>query len=68
MPAQIEVLVLPSGETRITTQGFQGTACRVATKALEAALGHKLTETLTAEYYQITREESHVVEHHDAHH
>ena len=48
---QVAVLVSPTGETRITTQGFQGPRCREVTKTLEAALGVRLSETLTAEYY-----------------
>ena len=49
--AQIEVLVSPTGETSIKTVGFNGPQCREATRELEAALGIKLTETLTAEYH-----------------
>ena len=64
MPTQqIEILVLPTGETRIATHGFQGPKCREATKALERVLGRKLTETLTAEYHLAVTEEASVAQH-----
>jgi hypothetical protein len=47
----IDVLISPTGETKIETKGFAGPACQEATKALEAALGVKQSETLTAEYH-----------------
>ena len=62
MSAQIEILVSPSGETRVTTHGFIGAECREATKFLEAALGQKQMETFTAEYHQTRNEEVHVAD------
>lgn len=47
----IEVVISPSGETRIETTGFAGSACQGATRLLESALGAKAGERLTAEYY-----------------
>ncbi len=61
MPPQIEVLISPTGETTIQTRGFIGTACQQATKALEAALGLKQSETMTAEYHQSATEETGLV-------
>ena len=55
---QIEIPVTPTGETRIKTHGFQGPECREATKALERALGRKLTETLTPDFHSMTSEEN----------
>ena len=63
---QIEVLVLPTGETRITTHGFVGPKCREATKALETALGTKLSETWTAEYHHAPIEKARSGERTDA--
>jgi hypothetical protein len=63
MPSpQIEILISPTGDTRITTHGFQGPKCREATKALERALGRKLTETLTAEFHLAATEEASLAE------
>ena len=61
MPPTIEVHISPTGETTIQTRGFAGPACQQATKALEAALGLKQSETLTAEYHLTTNEEAGVV-------
>ncbi len=55
----IEVVVLPSGETRVETKGFSGAECREASRFLEAALGKTLTETLTAEFHQTHQENHH---------
>ena len=67
MPTQqIEILISPTGETRITTHGFQGPKCREATKALERVLGRKLNETLTAEYHLTATEEASVAQQPDA--
>lgn len=48
----IEVTVSPSGETKIETRGFQGPGCQTATKDLESALGAKVSESLTGEFYE----------------
>lgn len=66
MPKTIEVIVSPTGEAKIETRGFAGSACQQATKALEAALGLKQSETLTAEYHQSATEETGVVAQSDA--
>ena len=66
MPPMIDVLISPTGETKIQTHGFSGPACQQATKALEAALGLTQSETLTAEYHQSATEETGVVTHSDA--
>lgn len=60
MPPTIEVLVSPTGETKIETRGFAGAACQQATKALEAALGLKRSEALTAEYHLSVQQQSDV--------
>lgn len=65
---QIEILVTPTGETRIETHGFQGPTCREATKALEKVLGRKLAETLTTEFHLIAPEETQIAERPDAPH
>jgi len=48
----IEVIISPQGETRVETKGFAGTSCRDASQFLEQALGAKVSEKLTVEFYQ----------------
>jgi hypothetical protein len=54
----IEIVVSPKGETTITTKGFTGPACKEASGFLEKALGQQTSETLTAEFYQTTEEQT----------
>ncbi len=49
---RIEIVVAPNGETQLETQGFAGAECRQASLFLEAALGKRTGETLTAEFHQ----------------
>ena len=48
----IEIIVSPGGETRVETKGFAGAECRDASRILEAALGQRTSETLTAEFHE----------------
>ena len=48
----IEIIVSPTGETRLETKGFVGEACWEASGFLEAALGNRAGEQLTAEFHQ----------------
>jgi hypothetical protein len=57
MTQMIEVTVSPTGETKVETKGFTGASCQQATRALEAALGVRTSETLTAEFYAATQQE-----------
>jgi DUF2997 family protein len=52
MSQVIEVIVSADGSTQVQTLGFSGGACRVASQFLEAALGRRLSESLTEEYHQ----------------
>ncbi len=47
----IEMIVSPTGETKLQTKGFAGASCQQASKFLEAALGLRASEQLTAEYH-----------------
>lgn len=55
MSQTIEVTVSPKGETRIETRGFTGSACREATRSLEAALGVRESEQLTSEFHTASK-------------
>ena len=48
----IEVVVSPSGETKVETKGFTGAECQEASRFVEVALGQRTSEQLTAEYHQ----------------
>lgn len=60
MSRLIEVIVSPQGETRLKTRGFAGAACQQATQAMEAALGLKQSETLTAEFHLASPAQEHL--------
>ena len=57
---QIIVDISPTGETKVTTRGFFGAACKAASKWLEDLLGKRTSETLTAEYHQTESHRSEV--------
>ncbi len=48
----IEIIVSPKGEPRVETRGFTGSSCQDASKFLEQALGKRVGEQRTAEFYQ----------------
>ena len=52
MKRTLEIMITPEGKTLIQTQGFFGPSCRQASKFLEEALGQRVSESLTAEYYR----------------
>ena len=45
-------VTIHNGQVKIETKGFKGSACQIATKGIEAALGGAESETLTPEFYQ----------------
>ena len=47
----IEVTVSPTGDVTVQTKGFTGGECREATRNLEAALGVKISDQPTSEFY-----------------
>ena len=48
----IEIIVSPTGQTRLETKGYTGTSCRDSSRAFETALGISQGEQLTAEFHQ----------------
>jgi len=49
----IEIVISPTGETKVETKGFTGGECReAASKFVEVALGQKTGEQTTNEFYQ----------------
>jgi hypothetical protein len=47
----IEIIVSPTGETKVETKGYSGSECREASKFIEQALGQRTDEQLTAEFH-----------------
>jgi hypothetical protein len=47
----IEIIVSPTGQTRVQTRGFTGSACQDASRFIEQALGQRAQEQLTTEYH-----------------
>ena len=47
----IEITVDSNGQSKVETRGFTGSECREASKFIEQALGSKIGEKLTAEFY-----------------
>ena len=48
----IEIVISPSGQSRVETKGFTGSKCQTASRFLEAALGKITSEILTAEFHE----------------
>lgn len=55
----IEVVVKNDGTTTVTTKGFVGNACRLASEFLRTALGTAHDERLTEEFHQVQEQASH---------
>jgi len=58
MNRTIEIIVAPTGETRVETKGFTGPECREASRFIEQALGQQTEEHLTSEFYTTGHVES----------
>lgn len=59
----VQVVVSPTGGTKIETTGFEGASCQDATRELERALGATTDEQLTNEYYtQNTSEQNELLQ------
>jgi len=52
MNKTIEIIVTTDGRTSVQTLGFSGPSCRDASKFIEEALGQRIAENRTAEFYQ----------------
>jgi hypothetical protein len=48
----IEVVISPTGESRVQTRGYAGSACLEASRFLEQALGIVADDQKTGEFYQ----------------
>jgi hypothetical protein len=48
----IEITVDSKGQSKVETRGFTGGECREASKFIEQALGQRIDEKPTAEFYQ----------------
>jgi Protein of unknown function (DUF2997) len=57
MTLTIEIIVSPTGQTKIETKGFAGSSCRDASRFLEEALGVKTEDRPTVEFYSQVADE-----------
>ena len=48
----IEITIDTKGQSKVETRGFTGGECREASKFIEQALGQRIEEKLTADFYQ----------------
>ena len=48
----IEIIVTADGRTSVQTLGFSGPSCRDASRFIEEALGQRIAENRTAEFFQ----------------
>ena len=59
MNKTIEIIITSDGRTSVQTLGFTGPSCRDASKFIEEALGERIAENRTAEFYQVVTVEQH---------
>ena len=52
MSKTIEIIISPTGQSRVETKGFTGTECRDASRFIEQAIGQQTSEILKAEFHQ----------------
>ena len=48
----IEIIISPTGQSRVETKGFTGAECRDASRFIEQAIGQQTNEILKAEFHQ----------------
>ena len=48
----IEIVVNSQGQAKVETKSFSGSECREASKFIEQALGQRIAEKLSAEFFQ----------------
>ena len=58
MSKTIEIIVTPEGKTSFQTVGFTGSSCQEAGRFLEEALGKRIAQRRTAEFYQNAQTET----------
>ncbi|MES2920632.1 MAG: DUF2997 domain-containing protein [Verrucomicrobiota bacterium] len=51
MSRQIRVKVSPTGDVTVEAYGFKGSGCEAATKAIEEALGTKISSRRKSDYF-----------------
>jgi hypothetical protein len=57
MTKMIHIVVDPKGGTKIETTGYTGSSCQDATRELEKALGAKVDEQLTGDFYAASNDQ-----------
>jgi len=54
----LEFIIYPDGRVKETVTGIVGVSCAEVTAAIEAQLGHVVTQQTTSEYYAQTNSDS----------
>ena len=52
MSKTIDIIISPTGQSRVETKGFTGAECREASRFIEQAIGQQTHEILKAEFHQ----------------
>ena len=52
MSKTIEIIISPTGQSRVETKGFTGAECLDASRFIEQAIGQQTNEILKAEFHQ----------------
>jgi len=60
MMKTIEVVITTDGQTQLETKGFAGSSCQEASRFLEAALGGRIQEQFTADFYQTQTQQENI--------
>lgn len=58
----IEIIVSPTGESRLETKGFAGKECCTASRFLKAALGKTVSDRPTAAFHEVQTEQTNHLE------
>jgi len=53
----IDIIIAPTGASRLETKGFAGSDCQEASRLIEAALGNVTSKTMTAEFHEARAEQ-----------
>jgi len=53
----IEIVVDRAGHATVQTKGFVGSSCQEASRFIEQALGNKIAEQRTTEFYRVAEDQ-----------
>jgi len=53
---RIEIIISPTGQSRLETKGYSGSECTLASRFLESALGSTRNEQRTSAYFEVSQQ------------